>query len=355
MLTFLFSIINPNIFIYYNIAFRANQNAEVISYSNINTDPRSLLLGIFFGLMIVMALYNFLLYFSLKDKAYLYYVGIVIFGLLTTLAINKISGQYFWPNQPNLDEIIYITFAGISMFFSSRFAAIFLELKERHKVLNKFMWGISYLSLLLTALSFFLTIEQITPFGRWLVLFSFPTYILVAFIAYRKGLIIAKFYLLAWTPYAIGLLIRTMHGAGWLPNNQLVLSSLEMGGALEIVLLSFALAYRIKIIQEENTLISFQLQEYISKVIILEEKVQSNSSSEEKVLEKKIEIIAIENELTERETDVFLHLAKGYNNQKIADELFISINTVKFHTRNIYEKLDIKKRNEINTRILFNE
>lgn len=71
-------------------------------------------------------------------------------------------------------------------------------------------------------------------------------------------------------------------------------------------------------------------------------------------MEKKIEKIALKHELTERETDVFLYLSKGYNNQKIAEELFVSLNTIKFHTRNIYEKLDIKKRNEINTRILFN-
>ena len=353
MLSFLLSIINPNVSSYCYILFIDNQNTEAINNFIVNTDPRSLLLGIFIGLMLVMAIYNFLLYFSLRDKAYLYYVGTVIFGLLTSLAINKISGQYFWPNQPNLDKTIYITFAGISMFFSSRFAAIFLELKEHHKLLNKFMWVIACLSLLLTLLSFILTLEQITPFGRWLVLLSFPSYIIVAIIAYKKGLVVAKFYLLAWIPYVLGLLIRTMHGANWIPTNQLVLSSIEIGGALEIMLLSFALAYRIKKIQKENTLISVQLQEYISRVLILEEKIQSKNSPEENVLEKKIEIIAQEHKLTERETDVFLYLAKGLNNQKIADELFVSINTVKFHTRNIYEKLDIKKRNEINTRILY--
>ncbi|MCL7753649.1 7TM diverse intracellular signaling domain-containing protein [Polaribacter sp. Z022] len=353
MLSFLLSIINPNVSSYCYILFIDNQNSEAINNFIVNTDPRSLLLGIFIGLMLVMAIYNFLLYFSLRDKAYLYYVGTVIFGLLTSLAINKISGQYFWPNQPNLDKTIYITFAGISMFFSSRFAAIFLELKEHHKLLNKFMWVIACLSLLLTLLSFILTLKQITPFGRWLVLLSFPSYIIVAIIAYRKGLVVAKFYLLAWIPYVLGLLIRTMHGANWIPTNQLVLSSIEIGGALEIMLLSFALAYRIKKIQKENTLISVQLQEYISRVLILEEKIQSKNSPEENVLEKKIEIIAQEHKLTERETDVFLYLAKGLNNQKIADELFVSINTVKFHTRNIYEKLDIKKRNEINTRILY--
>jgi DNA-binding CsgD family transcriptional regulator len=342
-------------FNYADTAIGACQNLKSISNSTGNTDLRSLLLGIFFGFMIVMAIYNLLLYFSLKDRAYLLYVGSTTFTILTTLAINNISGQYFWPHNPDLDGIIYITFAGISMFFSSRFAAEFLGLKKNHKQLNKYMWVIAYLSLLLTILSLFITIEQITPFGRWLVLISFPSYILVAVIAYRKGFILAKFYIIAWVPYVLGLVVRTMHGAGWIPSNQLVLASIELGGALETVLLSLALAYRIKKMQEENTLINTQLNEYISQVVTLEERIQLTNTQEENIIEKRIEVIAIKHELTERETDVFLYLAKGLNNQKIADELFVSINTVKFHTKNIYEKLDVKKRNEINSRFLFSK
>jgi DNA-binding CsgD family transcriptional regulator len=355
MFQFLLSIINPNILSFDNITFLTNQNPEVLNNLNGNTDLRSLLLGIFFGLMAVMAIYNLLLYFSLKDKAYLLYFGTAVFSLLTTVATNNISGQYFWPNQPDLDKIIYITFAGISMFFSSRFAAVFLELKERHKQLNKLMWVIAYLSLLLTTLSLFLTIKQITPFGRWLVLLSFPTYIIVAFIAYRKGLIIAKYYLIAWIPYAIGLLIRTMHGAGWLPTNQFVLSSIEIGGALEIVLLSLALAYRIKEIQEENSQMRNQLQNYISQVLSLEEKIETSSKSDKILPEQKIAKIAQKHSLTERETDILLQIVLGLKNQQIADKLFISINTVKYHTRNIYEKLDVQKRTEITSRILFDQ
>lgn len=324
------------------------------SFGN-NYDLKSLLIGLFFGFMLVMAIYNLLLYFSLKDKTYLLYVGTVTFSILTTLATNGVSGQYFWPNQPELDKIIYISFAGLSMFFSSRFAAGFLQLKKNHKKLNKFMWAIAYLSLLLTLLSFFLTIKQITPFGRWLVLLSFPSYILVAIIAYKKGFKPAKFYIIAWIPYVIGLSTRVMHGAGWLPDNLLITSSLELGGALEIVLLSFALADRIKVLQEENLLIRTQLKDYTTKVINLEQKIESKEISQNYSTEEKITNIAKKHQLTERETDILLQISLGKNNQKIADDLFISINTVKYHTRNIYEKLNVNKRAEITSKILFDK
>jgi DNA-binding NarL/FixJ family response regulator len=50
--------------------------------------------------------------------------------------------------------------------------------------------------------------------------------------------------------------------------------------------------------------------------------------------------------LTEREMQVLGHVAKGLNNRDIAQQLFISENTVKNHVRNILEKLHLHSRME---------
>lgn len=48
--------------------------------------------------------------------------------------------------------------------------------------------------------------------------------------------------------------------------------------------------------------------------------------------------------LTLRERDMLSALAKGRTNAQLAAEHGISINTVKFHLRNLYDKLDLKNR-----------
>ena len=53
----------------------------------------------------------------------------------------------------------------------------------------------------------------------------------------------------------------------------------------------------------------------------------------------------IEN-LSKRESEILSHLAKGYRYKEIADTLFISIETVRTHIRNIYEKLHVRSRSE---------
>ncbi|HUR89906.1 MAG TPA: LuxR C-terminal-related transcriptional regulator [Ramlibacter sp.] len=48
--------------------------------------------------------------------------------------------------------------------------------------------------------------------------------------------------------------------------------------------------------------------------------------------------------LTDRERDVLMRIATGANNQRIASELELSLNTVKRHTTRIYSKLGVRSR-----------
>lgn len=262
----------------------AHQSLDTLHHIRTNTDLASLILGIFFGLMIVMAIYNLLLYFTLRDRAYLLYVGTTIFSILTVVSTNRLGEQFLWTDQKGIDSWIYLVFAGISMFFSSRFASVFLKLKENHKSLDHFMWGIAILSLLLSILSILVTLEQVTPYGRWLVLLSFPSYIIVAIYTYKKGLKIAIFYIIAWIPYVLGLIVMTLHGANILPHNMFFVFSMELGGALEIVLLSFALAYRIKGMRIEIAEKELEKEQFKTKLledqkIILEQKVDERTKA----------------------------------------------------------------------------
>jgi DNA-binding NarL/FixJ family response regulator len=50
--------------------------------------------------------------------------------------------------------------------------------------------------------------------------------------------------------------------------------------------------------------------------------------------------------LSPREHEILSYLAKGYRYKEIADKLFISIETVRTHLRNIYEKLHVRSRTE---------
>ena len=50
--------------------------------------------------------------------------------------------------------------------------------------------------------------------------------------------------------------------------------------------------------------------------------------------------------LSDRENEVLQWLSKGFSYQEIADKLFLSVETIRTHIRNIYEKLQVRNKKE---------
>lgn len=50
--------------------------------------------------------------------------------------------------------------------------------------------------------------------------------------------------------------------------------------------------------------------------------------------------------ISKRELEVLQLMAEGLSNQEIAEKLFVSLNTIKTHTSNLFEKLDVKRRTQ---------
>lgn len=56
--------------------------------------------------------------------------------------------------------------------------------------------------------------------------------------------------------------------------------------------------------------------------------------------------MAFTHNLSKRETEVLALMGKGLSNAEIADQLFVSLNTVKTHSSKIFEKLEVKRRTQ---------
>ena len=51
-------------------------------------------------------------------------------------------------------------------------------------------------------------------------------------------------------------------------------------------------------------------------------------------------------QISKRELEVLELIARGHSNNEIANELFVSVNTVKTHSYNLFSKLDVKRRTQ---------
>ncbi len=109
---------------------------------------------------------------------------------------------------------------------------------------------------------------------------------------------------------------------------------------LILILAAVFMFYQLK--QKQNKIEMMRMRMKINEYIM-----QSNHSAENDKQQKNPVIYNSDQyDLTEKEKEVLLLISKGFTNKEIADKLFVSVNTVKTHTKNIYIKMDVRNRTE---------
>ena len=76
--------------------------------------------------------------------------------------------------------------------------------------------------------------------------------------------------------------------------------------------------------------------------VVIEKEVYISNDSEFVFNEKEFYKL----EISKRELEVLQLMSKGLSNQEIAEQLFVSLNTIKTHVSKIFEKLDVKRRTQ---------
>ncbi|REE83735.1 tetratricopeptide repeat protein [Lutibacter oceani] len=120
-------------------------------------------------------------------------------------------------------------------------------------------------------------------------------------------------------------------------NKLIIISSISLIGIIGLLyLLNLYRKNSDLEIEQKNS----ELQMYLNQINQLKDKVENKSSlSKQYFIEKYSEF-----DLSKREIEVLTLISKGYSNIEIAEQLFVSQNTIKTHIKNIYLKLDVKNR-----------
>lgn len=214
--------------------------------------------GIFLGVVLIMFFYNLFLFFSTKDKGYLYYVIYVLFVGFTQLGIKGYTYQYLWPNSPIFQAKSIVVFACVSCIAALLFAEHFLKLKSTAPKGRLFVYvlhGLFSISLILAAF-----VDTQIGFQMMLTTTTLGTLILIvlSFYVMVKGYEPAKYFFAAWSVLLAGSIIFLLKDYGVLPFNLYTSYSFQAASALEMALLSFGLANSINILKKEKEISQLQ-------------------------------------------------------------------------------------------------
>lgn len=210
------------------------------------------MLSLYFGLLIGLLLYNLLLYFSVRDRAYVIYAGFAGGMALSQVALTGLGGQFLWPGQTWWNSVSPPVGMAVTATFGILFARDFLGSAIRMPWMNRVMLVLigGWLLALLAALLLPYTVSS------WMVtvlaVVSVTVVVLAAVLSVHKKCPGARYFLTAWAVLLLGVVTLVLHNTGVLPSNLLTSNSLLIGSALEMVLLSFALADRINMERAEK-------------------------------------------------------------------------------------------------------
>lgn len=227
----------------------------ISSYGDFVQDQftRILAKGIYFGLVLLIIIYNIALYIAIKERTYLYYILYVLF---TSLLIAVMSGIYPFILQ---DKLHFLwdsgpVIAALGGIFLCMFSKSFLQLKEvaprMNLVINYLVMPLLFLNILLTIAGKVLLASVLNQF---IGLAGLITLSATAIYAYIKGFKAARFYILACSFYFIGVFVYVFKVSGFFPSNFITAHAMETGSALEMILFSVSMGDRINIYRKEKS------------------------------------------------------------------------------------------------------
>ncbi|MCD6012543.1 MAG: zraS 2 [Flavipsychrobacter sp.] len=246
--------------------------------------------GMYIGLMLAMLLYNCFVYITTKDNSYLYYIAYVVMVILTQTTLSGYAFQFLWPNNAMIAKYsafitpVLVGIAGIE--FMRHFLKTKTFVPKADKVFFLFM-------------AMYITAAVLCFSGNYsagqnaidMTAGPVSIYMLVlAAIIIRKGYRPAVFFFISWIVFLVGVFVFVFKNFNILPYNNFTVNMMPVGSAMEVLLLSFALADRINTLKKEKEISQAQTVEALqeNERIIREQNVILEAKVTERTQELKI-------------------------------------------------------------------
>ena len=238
-------------------------NTSIKVFEELSIDQ--LYFGVYFGIILVMVFYNIFIYFTVRDKNYLYYVLYIISIFFLQSCLKGYSYRYLWSGNTWLTTQmpnIAIALSGIVSIF---FVFNFLNLKSYSVRIYKLLWALIFLYVACVFVNFADHLILAQKLLQGIASIVAITIMTAGIIVYRKGYKPALFFNISWFFFLSSVIVYIMKDAGVLPYNNFTSNSILIGSGIEVSLLSFALADKINTYRKEREESQMQAQQALQE------------------------------------------------------------------------------------------
>jgi two-component system sensor histidine kinase/response regulator len=251
--------------------------------------------ALYFGMLAALGLYNFLLFFSLRDRTYFYYVLFVAANALSVVSFSGIGFQFLWPESPSwsmISSMIGFACTGLTLLLFQR---RLLSTQETAPWLDKVMIGFIVLNVLQMIGFAVFEYVQMIRIGITIDLLSMMLALTVGIVCAVRGQRSARFFLLAFSFLLLIAVLLGLRSFGLSLPNFINTYGLQIGSSIEMLLLSLALADRFSQIRREKEAAQQQLVASLKS---------SERMLEQRVAERTSQLVRSNSELNENKQEL---------------------------------------------------
>ncbi|MDX1692401.1 MAG: diguanylate cyclase [Ketobacteraceae bacterium] len=200
--------------------------------------------GLLFGFMLVMAIYNSVIWLFLRERTFLYYVMYVLFAMGYQMALAGFGTHYVWGSSSWFTENSVTFMACGAFMFGGLFVMDFLSLKTSAPRLYRIAWVMVGIFAGFLLLSLFIPESFLVPILQPLGLVASALVMYAGIYLWRQGSVWAKYLTISWGVLLVGTFTYTLMLLGVIERNPVTEYLQCAGFAIEVSLLSIAMAAR---------------------------------------------------------------------------------------------------------------
>jgi class 3 adenylate cyclase len=257
---------------------------------------KDLMVGFYYGFLVLIIIYNFFLYFYVHEKSYLYYVAYIIFNGLLIAQLKGFIAEA-WGDQFHFMWQYATVVIAISSAMGFLFLQYILETKKYAPLSFRIMiyvfqplYGIIILLGLVNQNLYSSLLNQLVGLVGLLIMYITGVYI------YRKGFRFVRFYIAACWSYFAGIVVFVLKAFTILPYSTFTNNAIEIGSTVQMIIFSFLIADKVNAYKKEKAQVQkdlvLSLQE--NEKLITEQNITLENEVEKRTRELQTTLSALE-------------------------------------------------------------
>ncbi len=322
--------------IYFPIQIKNKQSLDKLHKTNL------VIYGIYYGFVLVVVLINLFFYRQTKERFFIYYI---LLAISIALILFELDGLVFFLFG-DVNWILYLDVV-LHTFLLASFALFTTEALQLNTYIPKLKWfGIIIVLLNILSFSIYISTNSLLSYslGELFNLIGLLTY-WFAGILFLKKLVFARFMFIAYSVIIISNIIYVLPSEFGMEDLGFTPTSFKIGSVIEMLVFLYAISYRHKTLSKEKTHIEQELESHKKELFKKNKEIEIS-------ITQKVENFKDKFNLTTREVEILDYIIQGEKNKEIANNLFLTEATIKYHCAKLYGKTGVKSRNQLTA--LFN-